>query len=112
MASVRFDYHSRSAASLDVISVDWDIVNQELHSRLIQLHSDLAKDIVDVSVAGDLFSSIVSSLLCEFPYILPRKNNKGRGPHRPRATEKLLSAITTKKNTAIGKSFVQIQARF
>ena len=57
----------------------------ELHSRLAQLHSDLADDIVDVSVAGDQFSS---SLLCELPHVSPRKNRNGHGPHRPRATEK------------------------
>ena len=93
------DHHSQLAALSDVSFGDWVSIDTELRSRLSPIHSDLAGGLIEITEAGDLFSSTVSSLLSTC-HPSPRSTKAPSGPHRPRATEKLLTTLTEKKNIA------------
>ena len=99
MASDLVDHHSRFAAPSDPHFDNWDSINLELYSRLSPLHSDLAQDLIDVAEAGDLFSSIVSSLLSTCNPTPSRPCGGSSGPHRHISTDKLLANLA-EKNTA------------
>ena len=59
----------------------------------------MAQDLIDVAEAGDLFSSIVSSLLSTCNPTPSRPCGGSSGPHCPRSTDKLLANLA-EKNTA------------
>ena len=92
------DHHSQLVALSDISFGDWVSIDTELRSRLSPIHSDLAGGLIEITEAGDLFSSTVSSLL-SMCHPSPRSTKAPSGPHRPRATEKLLATLT-EKNTA------------
>uniref|UniRef100_A0A1X7UZW8 Uncharacterized protein n=1 Tax=Amphimedon queenslandica TaxID=400682 RepID=A0A1X7UZW8_AMPQE len=96
MAAGMVEHHSQSAVSPGCHSLDWGSIDSILHSRLSLLRSELISDAITVVEAGHTFSSIVSSLLSTCSAV---HNKRSSGPHRPRATDKQLSAITKKKNS-------------
>ena len=60
----------------------------------------MAQDLIDVTEAGDLFSSIVSSLLSTCNPTPSRPRGSLSGPHRPKSTDKLLANLAEEKNAA------------